>query len=663
MKIFPNLNELQNFLRRDKGRQSFNPVRFINVESFNELFDMKIFLGSLTTNWIYLSDYCGEDTFPNLRKLRNDLRQETRNVSVLPLSELLRVNPDQAANEVNRFLDLYGGETYSFRIYFLMYRLRNFFLSLKIPDLRKEDCLLLTETTSTDKYSLTLIQKSMRVNLDGEHVEGFKQYLQSWEKSESPSPILFTDKAAYLQNVKFFDNVKVIANAFDLLRHHYDLPAEFKRDFGRDEDWKRLVGLIEASGDFERAFCNEFRVDGFGANVFKNFGEREKFKRWLLWLRCKVQSFGYASICAAASSSPEEFAEQLYEQIFSCADKKNFDELCRERREILSTAKLRPSENFLERVRRADKLIALKILTCSSHAEQLLIFDVLKKFKFDEFDAARAILSEIFPALAKYLSDAGDETFSAEQAEYFRRYRWLKVTNQITEEFNRRVTEIVGVENIFSTTPRNQIVREEYSESAGIFFADGLGAEYLNFLAEDFATLAENFAVKCRVGRCDLPSVTELNKDFLQGRNVAAELSEPDILKHESRTYPENILCELTFLATLKEKILRALDNFKKIILCSDHGASRLAVLARQKEFVKAFPSEGRQVYKSGRFADANSGDEKIFPNALEYDGKIIFADYSRFVQKGSTGNEIHGGATLEEILVPVITIERSANR
>ena len=52
-----------------------------------------------------------------------------------------------------------------------------------------------------------------------------------------------------------------------------------------------------------------------------------------------------------------------------------------------------------------------------------------------------------------------------------------------------------------------------------------------------------------------------------------------------------------------------------------------MAVLTRQTKFDSAFPAEGRQVYKSGRFADAMTGDEKIFPNALEYDGKIIFAD------------------------------------
>ena len=602
-------------------------------------------------------NYCnGDDTFPNLRKLRNDLQKETRNICVLPLSEYLRVNHDQAEPEIKRFLNLYKGETYSFRIYFLMYRLKSFFLSLKITDPRQNECVLLSSTDTADDYSLTIIQKSMHFKTVGEHVDNFKSYLQCWEKAPNAALTLYTENAVHFQDKKFFDDVKVIANAFDLLRHHYALPAEFKKIFGREEDWQRLAELIATTGNFERAFCKALAVDGFGTSSFKNFGEREKFQQWLLWLRCKVKNFGYAARCAKESSSPKEFVTQIYELIFSCADEKFFEE----RREILSLMKILPPENFLERVRLSDKRLALKILTDNSHAERLLIFETLQKFRFNELDAAREILQRTFPALAKYLSNAGNEIFTAAQAEYFRRYRWLKVTNHLTEDFNRRVTEIAKntAKNIYALPSRNQIVGEKSSDATAFLFVDGLGAEYLNFFAEDFAPLSETFSVKYRVGRCNLPSVTENNKDFLQGRNIFCVL-DLDTLKHTNLNYPENILGELEFLATLKEKFLHAADTFKKIILCSDHGTSRLAVLARQTKFDTAFPAEGRQVYKSGRFAEAPASDEKIFSTALEYDGKIIFADYSRFIQRGSTGSEVHGGATLEEILVPVITIER----
>lgn len=249
-----------------------------------------------------------------------------------------------------------------------------------------------------------------------------------------------------MQDKKFFDDVKVIANAFDLFRHHYALSVELKKFFGREEDWQHLAELIATTGNFEQAFCKSLAVDGFGTSAFKNFGGRERFQKWLLWLCCKLKNSGYVARCAKASNSPQEFVTQIYELIFSCADEKNFDELCEERREILLLMKIFPPESFLERVCQSDKRLALKILTDNSHTELLLIFETLQRFRFNELDAVQEILQQVFPALAKYLSSAGNEIFTAEQAEYFRSYRWLKVTNHLTED-------LIGASRKLQRTP------------------------------------------------------------------------------------------------------------------------------------------------------------------------------------------------------------------
>ena len=654
-----NLDELKIFLQKDKDKPAFNPVRFINVETLKDWFSVQNFLGSLTTHFIFLSDYCtADDSFPNIRKLRSNLKNLSENITVLPLSEFLRIKFDIAEQELNGFLNLYKGNTFSFRVYFLMYGLKNFFLSLNIADIRKKDAIILCNSETSDGYSLTLVKKNVRLKVAGDYLDGFKQYFRRWEKSPETSLIVQTENAVWLQEQSFLDNVKIIANGFDLLRHYYDLPADFQKDFCSDEDWQQFAESVADAGTFERAFYHEFKVNGFEINVFKNFGKLEKFKKLFLWLMCKLQNGTYVSRCAKTSTSLDAFAAQIYELIFSLTDKKDFDELCEERRELLMMMKILPSEKFIEQVKKIDKKTALKILTDTSHAEKILIFETLQRFKFNELDTVRKILQRTFPALFKYLSEVDTSTLTTEQAEYFRRYRWLKVTNHITADFNRRVTALATNGNIFDLPARNKIVSEEYKEDTAIIFVDGLGAEYLNFFAADLESINENFSVKYLVGRCNLPSITKVNKDFLNNRNVIVEILDLDTFKHTNQNYPENILGELKILVTLKEKILNALHKFKKIILCADHGTSRLAVLARE-DFGKIFSSEERQVYKNGRFAVAREGDEKIFPQAVEYDGKIIFADYSRFMQKGSPGIEIHGGATLEEILVPVISIEQ----
>lgn len=661
MMTFNTLSELKRYLIRDRGRRSFSPVRFINVDSLTDWVELKNFLSRSKAEIVPLSEFCtGADTFPNLRRLRSKLRRENRDVCIFPLAEILRVNPARAEREIESFMSLHEGELCTTRIYLLMYRLGSVFKSLKISDQRRRECVLLSRAERSE-YSLTVVQKSMWCLAGSERVDGFKQYLLYWEQVPSDSLTLFTENAIYMDTERYFDDVKIIANTYDLLRQRYDLPAELRRSYGSEAQWRQLAELVIAVGNFERAFCCEFKVERFDTSVLENFAGRDKFHRWFLWLRCKVSGTGYVFRCGAASTTAEEFSRQVYELILTCTGEKNFDEQCRERRTVLSLMKILPQDEFLTRVRHLDKITALKVLTLNSRAERLLIFETLQRFRYGEFRSARKVLQQTLPALANYLSEAA-EGYTSEQAEYFRRYRWLKVTNRLTDDFNRRVTNMARSKgfSVYALQSRNELVAEEYSAGAAIYFVDGLGAEYLSYFAAELSDVTEGYSIRYRVGRCNLPSITELNKDFLVGRNVVAEELTLDTLKHETRTYPENILSELNFLVTLKEKILRGLEVYGKIILCSDHGTSRLAVIARRGKFDNAVAADGRQVYKSGRYGDALSGDDKKFPVALEFDGKTIFADYSRFVQKGSVGNEVHGGATLEEVLVPVIVIERN---
>lgn len=660
MVVFKNLAALKEHLTQDKNKKSLSPVRFINVDSISMWHEVKNFLS--TEKFIFLSEFCSaDDTMPNLKRFHTALKSETKTCCVLPLSEFLRVRPDIAEGVIKKILFALSTEVKNFRIYFLMYRLKSVFKSLKIDDVRKNDCVILLETESESDYSLTIIQKSLNLNFSGTWADGFKNYLKYWEDNPKNSLNFYTDNAIYLQDQKFFDDVKVIADAFSLLRHHYRLPSEIEKKFGTRENWEKLAVSVANTGNLEKSFCRELKTDSFKSSLFKNFNSQEKFQRWLLWLWCKLKSENfYVAQCAKKSDSPEEFVEQIYLKIFGCD--KNFSKVYDGRREILFYMQAQVPEKFVEKIRQSDKKSALKILTDTSEREKILFFEVLQKFRYSDYDAVVEILQKNFPALAKYLSDS-EEFFSAEQREYFRRYRWLKVTNKLNEDFFYLVLEIAedNGQNIYSMKSRNQIVAEEYSDGAAIFFVDALGAEYLNFLSKMFsAPDFKKFSIKYFVGYCNLPSITECNKDFLVGKNIAAEILDLDKLKHATKNYPENILAELNFLSALKEKILSALQNCKKIIICADHGASRLAVLARKSKFDKTFESNGREIFYGGRFANALPGDKEKFPDAVEQNDKIIFADYSRFIQQGGVGNEIHGGATLEEWLVPVISLERN---
>ena len=111
---------------------------------------------------------------------------------------------------------------------------------------------------------------------------------------------------------------------------------------------------------------------------------------------------------------------------------------------------------------------------------------------------------------------------------------------------------------------------------------------------------------------------------------------------------------------SIKDRVLGELTgNTSRVIIAADHGTSRLAVKIRSTELDNTYPKpDATTVYKHGRFCGSNV-DEAMYPTAINTGDNLVFADYSRFIQMGAPIDEIHGGASLEEWLVPVIVIEK----
>ena len=208
---------------------------------------------------------------------------------------------------------------------------------------------------------------------------------------------------------------------------------------------------------------------------------------------------------------------------------------------------------------------------------------------------------------------------------------------------------------------RNHYVTEHYDNQTAILFVDGMGIEYIDYLSYLFSNLNDQqYSVTFEAGYCTLPSITEVNKDFMNGRNVIEPpVRELDELKHANNVHPESLIKQLKILDELKNRVLGLLvGNIHRIIITSDHGTSRLAVKIRNTGMDNAIPKpENISVYKYGRFCEGTD-DEPKYPTAINYNDKLIFADYSRFIQSGAPIDEIHGGASLEEWIVPVITVE-----
>jgi hypothetical protein len=98
-----------------------------------------------------------------------------------------------------------------------------------------------------------------------------------------------------------------------------------------------------------------------------------------------------------------------------------------------------------------------------------------------------------------------------------------------------------------------------------------------------------------------------------------------------------------------------ALTGSPMVIITSDHGLTRFAGAMGRVPL-----PEGAEIGKWGRYAIAER--EGRLPPGANYvvDGRFaVLTTHERFAGAPGSSGEVHGGATLEECLVPVIRVKR----
>ncbi len=671
MTTFRDPESLKEFLKQDSKRVSLNPVRFINVDSMSMWIEVKKFLLSLADETMLLSKYCeGEDTTPNIKRISATLKKVKKSQFISPLSEYLRIVPEQAEAVIQKFIkeDYQNNEDGKLRIYFLMYRMKSLLRTIPTDDPRAKNCIILLETDEESDYKLTIIQKDLNVSLFGNEIDGFRRYLEYWEANPDKPLTLHTSNAIHFEKNHFFDDVHVIVTSYDLIKYQYGLPASIYEELGSDDNWNGLVKVIIREGAFDKACCSVFSINKYSSSLFERWNQLNDFHKWILWLWTRLQSGkSYESVAAITCNSVSDFLDAVYCCIIDYLHGDKFEQFYRERKRILNLMCEVPTDRFWGKINVLNRVDALSCLTCLTDIERKTVFEIIANFDYKNRNIVLPILKYVYPQLYYYLRNdqlPNSAGLSPEYEEYFNEYKWLKATNTINKEFISKVKRIAMEKgsSVFKMKPRNHYVTKHYDKRTKILFVDGLGIEYVDYMAYLFSGLDEQkYSVTFEVGFCTLPSVTENNKDFMDGRKtIEPPFRELDELKHANNVYPESIIRQFHVLDSLKNRVLGLLvGNTQRIIIAADHGTSRIAVKVRNTEYDNVYPKpDNVEIYKYGRFCKGTQ-DEPDYPTAINYDEHLIFADYSRFIQNGAPMDEIHGGASLEEWLVPIVTVER----
>jgi len=264
-------------------------------------------------------------------------------------------------------------------------------------------------------------------------------------------------------------------------------------------------------------------------------------------------------------------------------------------------------------------------------------------------------LKDKYPALYYYLSDvnvASDSPFADKLLAYINEYKRCKLRNAISEELESMLEDLNKDESSFYTWYYSLPTAAKLiagSNSGSLHWIDGLGMEFASLVCKKLEEMG--YEAEVHLARANLPSTTGFN--MFQGTERIDAL---DSYIHGKATYqyPDDLVKELELVA---DEILPPLASLKKdFSLVSDHGFTVLACNKFQK--VNKFKFE--KVRDEGRYAELDPGqqephDEDVVVYEDPETGKKFVLALGHISISQTPKRESHGGATPEEVLVPVI--------
>ncbi|GAB6155779.1 hypothetical protein JCM17380_45300 [Desulfosporosinus burensis] len=663
MQIFDDFPLFVDFLNKDARIADFNPVRFINVETMKMWGRVKSFLTTNSKKFIRLSDFCqNEDIAPNMNLLRKEIRLTNASTLVTPLSEYLRINRPIANKMIYDILhaNFENNHEGKLRVYILLYRMKDILSNLELSPNETKTVSYINESSEND-YSLTIVQKNFDFSIDGNVIDGFKKYLIYWEQNPDKPIILCTMNAINYSDIVFSDNVMVIVSAYDLLRQYFGMPNTLNKELGTDEQWSKLASEYSKVKNLDLTMCTLLSASKYNDNLFENWNTYDSLKQWLLWIWARLQTkIEYLKISSNNSKSVHDFENIIFIGIVEFLDKPRFSEFYEERKVLLNAMKLPVTNARMTAFDELDPLNRMRCLTDRTLEEKQAIIKCFSEVS--DTEAAEHILESVYPLAYYYLQNIGFNDTDVE--EYFKAYRRCKITNKGNDSFINMVNMIANEHGtkFWGLPSRNTLVEQQYADNTIILFVDALGAEYVSALKSGFD---ENvYDIDIHFGHSNLPSTTERNNDFYKGKNHATPYYDLDSLKHSNCIYPQSVVQELDHILEIQHKIKELLAEYDTVMIASDHGSSRLAVLYRGESFDT---NETAERYKYGRYCVDSEGDYSASQGCIRYDtddkSYWIFANYNRFKQKGAPVCEIHGGASLEEMIVPVFCVSKKGTQ
>lgn len=664
MKLSDCLQRIEKYLQSTETQP-----RIVNTENITDLALLKEHFAVGENIFIPVERYCNEDENPRIEDMLNDLKNLNGNVFLTGFTTHLMLLGEENLKKLISHMIHYTSPK-SLHIVVLCYQCNDF---LNFSDIRLSRLIYNIGGEKTAKPRLVFVSQNIPVPSRALVVNGVNNIAKTIEMNDENTIYVRTDKHKSSYKYSLY-SITVESKAFEALCKLDVSTNALLEQYGTDEQWTYALDEVSKKKSwiayFDRLFGGYSNLDLIASN-WRSFDNE---KRWMYFIALKL--FGAKnSWCLSKAAKEADTVKSLIRQLFRCilsldCKEPDYWKKYMDRKELLLSFG-NPDDEVLDycaMVKSKDKY-ALYYLTDNTRMEKETIFEILDKYGVDmNRSEIENVLSHIYPDLYAYLSPFQFKNDLLDQ--YFQTYKYEKVINKIFPDFEKMVEEQAQKREYNLILPaRTEKVEAIEKTNSQLYFMDAMGVEYLSFIMNKCRE--KGLYAKITVCRCELPSLTFFNKEFVDVFESAGAVILPsnkkiDDIKHhgeENFDYqqthlPIHLIRELEIiddtLTNIKTKLVKG--TCTKAVMIADHGASRLAVISN-KENKWEMQTKGEH---GGRCCPKNEIDGQ--PDcATEANDFWVLANYDRFKGGKKASVEVHGGATLEEVAVPIIEIIYSA--
>lgn len=507
-------------------------------------------------------------------------------------------------------------------------------------------------------------------------VKNLKEWLYLWRNGmDITNTIISTSPSiyAYEQNA-LPDN----AFDFDKCENVYKfLTLGLKLSFGNVqyrecdvEYWRELAKKIDVTSftfsKFIKQYFHLFELKDYRDFIKAWHSTNDAFDKWLLvtyylseFDKADYLFFALQNCCAYTD---RELFEQLMLAIFDFEDMsaqssirvdilrmlKHKGTLSKEAQETLEEKLIRVATNYGYKT-------AANLLTPFTSIEKEIAVKWYGEEKLTICD-----LRENFPMFYCYLQNNVLPIDSQEWIEgYIEKYKKAKFSNK----YNQSIGDVLLVHSandvVFNSWYQDfrtvRTILTDRDDIDVLYWIDGLGIDWISVVQSIVEAEKQNgiYLNEVIVGKSLLPTVTSINKADLEklAPGKLVKTGDLDNLAHKiNNRYPEYILEEFDIVTNAIRSII---DEYagKKIAIVSDHGLTHLS------QHCSGLNLAGFESDHHGRLARKNSS---ILPDnkyVIVNDNTVCAIGHSSLCSKVPAGQAIHGGATPEEVLVPIFII------